>query len=70
VKINQIVISILIYVVLEFFFVILLNFISGGQAEGGNLPGWGVVVFWIFTLTLWYAPYKYFTNQNKKVSKP
>jgi hypothetical protein len=66
----QIVYSIMIYLVLEFIFTILLNTISGVTPQQPILPTWGVVVFWVYTLTLWIIPYKYFTNKNRKLSKP
>jgi len=69
-KTLQIVYSIMIYLVLEFIFTILLNTISGVTPQEPTLPSWGVLVFWIYTLTLWIVPYKYFTNKNKKLSKP
>jgi|688.fasta_scaffold115272_8 hypothetical protein len=69
-KTLQIVYSVLIYLGLELTFTIFLNVISGVTPQEPNLPSWGVVVFWIYTLTLWIVPYKYFTDKNKKLSKP
>jgi hypothetical protein len=69
-KMLQIVYSVLIYLGLELTFTIFLNVISGVTPQEPTLPTWGVVVFWIYTLTLWIVPYKYFTNKNKKLSKP
>jgi len=66
----QILYSVLIYFFLVFTFTMLLNVISGVNPQNPILPNWGVVVFWIYTLTLWYVPYKYFTNKNKKLSEP
>ena len=48
----------------------LLNVISGVTPQNPILPSWGVWVFWIYTLTLWYVPYRYYTDKNKEVSKP
>lgn len=69
-KTLQIVYSVLIYLGLELTFTIFLNVISGVTPQEPTLPTWGVVVFWIYTLTLWIVPYKYFTDKNKKLSKP
>ena len=69
-KKSQIVYSVLIYLGLEFTFTVLLNVISGVTPQRPILPSWGVVVFWIYTLTLWYVPYRYFTDVNKQTPKP
>ena len=61
----QIFYSVLIYLFLVLTFTILLNVISGVTPQNPMLPTWGVIVFWVYTLTLWYVPYKYFTDKNK-----
>lgn len=66
----QVVYSVLIYLGLEFTFTVLLNVISGVTPQNPILPSWGVWVFWIYTLTLWYVPYRYYTDKNKEISKP
>jgi hypothetical protein len=62
----QIFYSVLIYLFLVLTFTIFLNVISGVTPQNPLLPTWGVIVFWVYSLTLWYVPYKYFTDKNKK----
>ena len=66
----QVVYSVFIYFGLVFTCTVLLNVVSGTTPQNPTLPDWGVVVFWIYTLTLWYFPYRYFKRQNSEVSKP
>ena len=66
----QVFYSVLIYLGLELTFTVLLNVISGVTPQNTELPTWGVWVFWIYTLTLWYVPYRYFKDRNKEISKP
>lgn len=64
----QIFYSVLIYLFLVLTFTIFLNVISGVTPQNPLLPTWGVIVFWVYTLTLWYVPYKYFTDKNKETN--
>jgi hypothetical protein len=69
-KKSQIIYSVLIYLGLVFTCTILLNVVSGVTPQNPTLPSWGVLVFWLYTLTLWYFPYRYFKHKNSQVSKP
>jgi hypothetical protein len=69
-KTLQVIYSVVFYFLSVLILTMILNVISGVTPENPTLPSWGVGVFWVYTLTLWYVPYRYFKSKNDKLNKP